>query len=32
MHQRIIRRLWVIVSVLVIVSMIAWTIGVGFAF
>jgi|GEM_PF-5637260 len=32
LHQKTIKRLWAIASIIVVVSMIAWTVGVGVSF
>ena len=32
MQQRTIRRLWTIISLLVVLSMLTWTIGAGFQY
>lgn len=32
MKHRTVQRLWALVSVIVVLSMLAWTVGVGFAF
>ena len=32
LKQKTIQRLWAVVSVIVVLSMLAWTVGVGFAF
>lgn len=32
MRQKTIQRLWAVVSLIVVISMIAWSVGIGFVF